>query len=361
MNNIYLTIVAASRNDNHGSKLDERTNLFIKSLAENCKKYKIKSELILVEWNQIPNEKTLSDRLNLISNEYLDSKILTVNQEHHLKLPNSDRLHFFQMIAKNVGIRRALGKFILVTNIDVLINQNIYEFISKKKLKEKTIYRCDRHCVDYDYSGNIEDSYLDNFTNYIDRKYYSLDKKNNVKFYVLSSFFGKLKVFISGIIERRKSKSLLEKLSLKNFQTITKRIFIYFKFFRVLPIFFFQKKLFTNACGDFTLMDKNSWLKIKGYCELPIYSWHLDSLLLWEARFKKYNFYEFDDRHYIYHMNHNFSGVMSEKEKMFEKLEKNKIPYLNDEEFLNIALKLSKNPDYLKTDEFWGLHNKNLN
>ena len=129
MNNIYLSIVAASRNDNHGDKLDERTNLFIKSLAENCKKYKIKSELILIEWNQIPNTKTLSDRLNLISNEYLNSKILPVNKKHHLKLPNSDRLHFFQMIAKNVGIRKASGKFILVTNIDVLINQKLYEFI----------------------------------------------------------------------------------------------------------------------------------------------------------------------------------------------------------------------------------------
>ena len=39
----------------------------------------------------------------------------------------------------------------------------------------------------------------------------------------------------------------------------------------------------------------------------------------------------------------------------------NKIPYLTNEEFLDIACKLSKNPDYLKTDEFWGLHNKNLN
>ena len=29
--------------------------------------------------------------------------------------------------------------------------------------------------------------------------------------------------------------------------------------------------------------------------------------------------------------------------------------------YLTLALKLSKNPDYLKTDEFWGLHNKNLN
>ena len=63
MNNIYLSIVAASRNDNHGNKLDERTNLFIKSIAENCKKYKIQTELLLVEWNQIPNTKTLNDRL----------------------------------------------------------------------------------------------------------------------------------------------------------------------------------------------------------------------------------------------------------------------------------------------------------
>ena len=41
------------------------------------------------------------------------------------------------MIAKNVGIRRASGEFILATNIDVIINQKLYEFISKKKLKKK--------------------------------------------------------------------------------------------------------------------------------------------------------------------------------------------------------------------------------
>ena len=163
MNNIYLTIVAASRNDNHGNKLDERTNIFIKSLAENCKKYKIPSELILVEWNQILNKKTLSDRLDLISNEYLDSKIITVSKDHHLRLPNSDRIQFFQMIAKNVGIRRALGKFVLATNIDVIMNQNFLN-LSLKKIKRKTIYRCDRHCVDYDYSGNIKDNHLDQLT-----------------------------------------------------------------------------------------------------------------------------------------------------------------------------------------------------
>ena len=359
MNNIYLSIVAASRNDNHGNNLDERTNLFIKSLAENCKKFQIPSELILVEWNQIPNSKTLSDRLDLISNNYLKLKIITVSEDHHLKFPNSDRLQFFQMIAKNVGIRRASGDFILATNIDVIINQKIYEFISQKKLKKKVIYRCDRHCINYDYSGNITDEYLDQHTNFIDKKYYSLNNKTKVKYYVHSSFFMHLKVFITGIF-KRKNKTLIEKISFENFKSILKKINLYLKYFKVLPIFFFQKKLYTNACGDFTLLDKNSWIELKGYCELPIYSWHLDSLFLWEARFKKYNFYDFEDKYYIFHMNHHFSGVMSEKEKMFEKLEKNKIPYLNDEEFLDIALKLSKNPNYLKTNHFWGLHNVNL-
>ena len=355
MNNIYLSIVAASRNDNHGDKLDERTNLFIKSLAENCKKYKIKSELILIEWNQIPNTKTLSDRLNLISNEYLNSKILPVNKKHHLKLPNSDRLHFFQMIAKNVGIRKASGKFILVTNIDVLINQKLYEFISKKKLQEKTFYRCDRHCVDYDYSGNIEDTYLDQFTNFIDKKYYSLDTKTKKKYYVYSSPYRQIRTFLESIFFKNNI-GLLKRIRIKHLIRIIRKIRFYLDNYKI-----FKKKLFTNACGDFTLLDKNSWIDLKGYCELPIYSWHLDSLLLWEARFKNYNFYDLKDTHYIYHMNHHKSGVISEKNKLFENLDKNKIPYLTSDEFLDILIKLSKNPDYLKINEFWGLHNKNLN
>ena len=41
------------------------------------------------------------------------------------------------MIAKNVGIRRASGEFILATNIDVIINQKLYEFISKKIRKKQ--------------------------------------------------------------------------------------------------------------------------------------------------------------------------------------------------------------------------------
>ncbi len=72
-------------------------------------------------------------------------------------------------------------------------------------------------------------------------------------------------------------------------------------------------------------------------------------------------FYDFNDEYFIYHMNHFSSGMVAEKKNLFEKLDKNQIPYLTNEEFLDLALKLSKNPNYLKTDEFWGLHNEVLN
>jgi hypothetical protein len=275
------------------------------------------------------------------------------------------------MIAKNVGIKKALGKFILATNIDVIINQKIYKFISEKKLKKKTIYRCNRHCIDYDYSGNLDDSYLDQFTNFIDKKYYSLDVQKQKKHYVYSSLnkyiqllfenFKKLFHDLIIIIKfKKKITSLVKKFSIKNFISICKKIIIYLKNFKIILINAFGKKLFTNACGDFTLLDKNSWIDLKGYSELPIFSWHLDSLLLWEAKFKKYQFYNFNDQYYIYHINHNSGGRISIQKEMFENLNRNKIPYLTNEKFLNLISKLEKDSNYLNKNYFWGLHNEFL-
>ena len=41
-------------------------------------------------------------------------------------------------------------------------------------------------------------------------------------------------------------------------------------------------------------------------------------------------------------MNHFSSGMVAEKKNLFEKLDKNQIPYLTNEEFLNLAVKLRK-------------------
>ena len=53
---ILLSVVATSRNDNHGKNLLYRMQHFVDGFVEQCKKHNLKAELILVEWN--PPEKT---------------------------------------------------------------------------------------------------------------------------------------------------------------------------------------------------------------------------------------------------------------------------------------------------------------
>ena len=42
-------------------------------------------------------------------------------------------------------------------------------------------------------------------------------------------------------------------------------------------------RLHTNQCGDFTLMSRDNWFRLRGHAELPMYSLHVDSLLCYCA------------------------------------------------------------------------------
>src|SRR5258705_4390417 len=67
------------------------------------------------------------------------------------------------MIAKNVGIRRARGNFILATNIDIVFSDELMQFIARKKLDPKKIYRVDRYDIQ---SGLSNDLTLDETLEY---------------------------------------------------------------------------------------------------------------------------------------------------------------------------------------------------
>ena len=49
------------------------------------------------------------------------------------------------MIGKNVGIRRARGRFILATNIDILFSDELAAFLGSQQLRADRMYRIDRH------------------------------------------------------------------------------------------------------------------------------------------------------------------------------------------------------------------------
>ena len=85
------------------------------------------------------------------------------------------KLNMFQMIAKNVGARRAEGKFLIFSNIDIIFSENLFKYLKNNTIKNKTIYRADRHDVDLKKLQNykITEDKIQKLTTHIHKKNYT--------------------------------------------------------------------------------------------------------------------------------------------------------------------------------------------
>ncbi len=144
----YLSVVAASRNDDHGKNLRRRMQIFVNGFFEQCHRFQLPAELIMVDWNPPPEKSSLADALSWpVQDAFCSARIIQVPPELHNRYKHSEALPLFQMIAKNVGIRRAKGEFILATNIDILLNDALMQYISERRLQRGIVYRINRHDV----------------------------------------------------------------------------------------------------------------------------------------------------------------------------------------------------------------------
>jgi hypothetical protein len=145
----YLSIVATARNDNHGGNLLRRMQIFVDACINQCKRHNLASELVIVEWNPPADKPKLAQALRWPEDTGpCEVRIIEVPPEVHNRYRHAAALPLYQMIAKNVGIRRARGEFILVTNIDVVFSNELMAFIAARKLEHGRIYRVDRTDVD---------------------------------------------------------------------------------------------------------------------------------------------------------------------------------------------------------------------
>jgi hypothetical protein len=334
----YLSIVAVSRNDDHGGKLLQRMQLFVDSLFYQCNKYEIPSELILVEWNPPANKESLSQALNWPElREYITTRIITVPPSIHNTFAHSEGLPVFQMIGKNVGIRRAKGEFVLATNIDILFSDEMMQNLSIMNLKNDMFYRADR--ID------IDPSVMDHpFDPTITREGQKNILRKNVKY---------------GSYENHHF--------IDNFKNLMQICEIYLYRKKIMRDYKFPL-LHTNGCGDFTLMAKRMWEDLYGYAEFEMYSFHIDSLLLVAASYSGFKEVYLKHPKEIFHIEHQAgSGWTPGKGEtlLFERMEKNKIPYLSWEDFLQYSREIA-NGKYTK-DSFirfnkasWGLQTVQL-
>src|SRR5215470_3402233 len=118
----YLSVVVTTRNDDHGHNPLGRFQAFINSLVAQCRRVNLPTVLIVVEWNPPADRPALRESVTWpLDGSPCTVRIIQVPAELHRTLKHPDALPLYQMIAKNVGIRRALGQFVLSTNIDILL------------------------------------------------------------------------------------------------------------------------------------------------------------------------------------------------------------------------------------------------
>ncbi|MDG1332092.1 MAG: hypothetical protein P8P74_07170 [Crocinitomicaceae bacterium] len=256
----YISFVVTSRNDNHGGDLRKRMMIFYNGLIHQCNKFKLPCELIMVDWNS-PDPNELLDKVlpPVSKDDYLSVRYVIVPSEIHDKYRFSEELGLYQMIAKNVGIRRSKAEFICCTNIDLLFSDAMFEELAKRKLETGKYYRANRCDIPATINENdsVEDQLKFCKANIIKRlgkmgEYPVIYDENGLMF-KYKIFAPSLK-FLNWLIGK-----LLSKTEAK------------------------VRAMDSDACGDFTMMSITDWEKIDGYAELEMYSLHIDTMGLYSA------------------------------------------------------------------------------
>lgn len=152
-----VSVVLTGRNDDYGSDFRAR---FLRTLRFNHGELAargIPHEYILVEWAPQPHRQLLVDLTLEALPEIAD--VLTtyvVDGAYQEALSLNPRLTYLEYVAKNVGIRRAAGQFVLATNCDVYFGRQVLQAFERGDLKPRTVYRA----VRYDLKLGTEHSHL---------------------------------------------------------------------------------------------------------------------------------------------------------------------------------------------------------
>ncbi len=277
-----LSVVVASRNDSHGGNMLGRMQLFVRGLLEQTRRFHLPAELIFVEWNPPPDRPLLREVLPKPSDsDCLTLRYITVPGAIHGRYHRAEAIPLFQMIAKNVGIRRARAPFVLCTNIDLLFSDALIEALADTPLRADTFYRANRcdvpDAIDPAWTISEQLAWCERHVIRrlgLDRRYWNVNPD------------------LFGLRSRsRATKWVFDKLA-----------------FGMVPFWSRQRRLYyrldTFACGDFTLMSRDAWNAIQGYLELDLYSLHVDSLGVIAATALGYRQHVFPPEACTYHIDH---------------------------------------------------------
>jgi hypothetical protein len=338
----YLSVVVTSRNDDHGGDLLRRMQIFVDGLLGQCRRHSLDAELVLVEWNPPPDRPRLAEALRwprgLVPRRV---RVIEVPPARHRRFLHAEALPLFQMIAKNVGIRRARGRFVLATNIDVLFSDELMRFLASRGLDSDRMYRIDR----YDAISNVPfPAGLDEQLAYCRTHLLRVNtREGTIRVAPDGRRPRPSPTRVAAQAVRRAARGALRRL---------KEAAGWRDPFRGLV------NLHTNGCGDFTLLAREKWGELRGYPEFEMFSFHLDSVLCYAAHHGGATETVLAAPMRIYHIEHETgSGWTPEGQaELFARLAVRGVPRLSHRTVLDWAVQMQELqvPMVFNRDD-WGL------
>lgn len=318
----YLSIVATARNDNHGGDLLRRMQAWLDGIAMQSEMFQIPVELLLVEWNPPPTAPRLKDILLWpTAHAWLTARVVEVPTELHRCYRYAQRLPLYQMIAKNVGVRRARGDFLLCTNIDILFSNEVWKFLAQRELDSRVLYRANRHDVA---STVLDESSHSTRLGCCDREIVRI----NTRFGTRNMHTGEYRSLYPQTVDQlpvvRRSRT---------------------------PLHFM-------ACGDFQLAGRKLWHDVRGYPELDAYSLHIDSLFNLNAHYGGKGERVLDDNCRVFHVEHGGGWQPEQRARsdFFRAMAQRRVPVLSDAalNYFNRRVSEVGTPRVLN-NEHWGM------
>lgn len=159
----YISFIFSIQvNESRGNNILKHFQSSLDILRNLGAKHKLNFEIIIVEWNPLGDTLRLKDVLKL--NDKLDSmvRVITVPPEVHKSIPNTpfdavkgDEITFHEFVAKNVAIRRAGGEYILCSNADIIFNDKMIAMLAEHRLSDKYFYRVNCYDVQKTIPGEL--------------------------------------------------------------------------------------------------------------------------------------------------------------------------------------------------------------
>jgi len=138
--------VLTGRNDGYGGDFAARFFRTLQFNHEQLTARAIPHEIVFVEWAPPDNPLLFEHIFKEVPT--LDRRVCSwyvVDPEYQTALSLNPRLEYLEFLAKNVGVRRARGEYILTSNCDVYFGRRVLDVLEQRALEPRVLYRAARH------------------------------------------------------------------------------------------------------------------------------------------------------------------------------------------------------------------------